>query len=177
VTSISCIGELAVFVNAFEASGFTSSINWYRTVDRNWHLLDGVDPIIRQPALMIYGARDLVARSPRLAARSATRGLGHHAPGEARCDPPPVIRSASPAPDRHRMVGHARRQAAPGGERCRAAHGQVWSPASQVRTSPPCRNALGVIPVQRRNARTNEDGSVKPTRYAVSFTETLRARR
>ena len=60
-------GELAVFVSAFEASGFTSSINWYRNVDRNWHLLDGVDPIIRQPALMIYGAQDLVARSPRLA--------------------------------------------------------------------------------------------------------------
>ena len=59
-------GELAVFVSAFEASGFTSSINWYRNVDRNWHLLDGVDPIIHQPALMIYGARDLVARSPRL---------------------------------------------------------------------------------------------------------------
>ena len=60
-------GELAVFVSAFEASGFTSSINWYRNIDRNWHLLDGVDPIIRHPALMIYGARDLVARSPRLA--------------------------------------------------------------------------------------------------------------
>jgi len=59
--------ELAVFVEAFEASGFTSSINWYRNVDRNWHLLAHVDPIVHQPALMIHGARDLVARNERLA--------------------------------------------------------------------------------------------------------------
>ncbi len=58
--------ELAVFVAAFETSGFTSNINWYRNVDRNWHLLADVDPIIQQPALMIYGARDLVARNERL---------------------------------------------------------------------------------------------------------------
>ena len=58
--------ELAVFVSAFESSGFTASINWYRNLDRNWHLLADVDPIIRQPALMIYGQRDLVARSENL---------------------------------------------------------------------------------------------------------------
>jgi pimeloyl-ACP methyl ester carboxylesterase len=59
--------ELAVFVGAYESSGFTSNINWYRNVDRNWHLLADVDPIVRQPALMIYGARDVVARNERLA--------------------------------------------------------------------------------------------------------------
>ena len=59
--------ELAVFVAAFESSGFTSNINWYRNVDRNWHLLADVDPNIDQPALMIYGARDPVARNERLA--------------------------------------------------------------------------------------------------------------
>ena len=58
--------ELAVFVSAFEASGFTPSINWYRNLDRNWHLLAGVDPIVQQPALMIYGERDLVARAENL---------------------------------------------------------------------------------------------------------------
>jgi pimeloyl-ACP methyl ester carboxylesterase len=58
--------ELAVFVSAFEWSGFTSSINWYRNVDRNWHLLADVDPIIQQPALMIYGDRDGVQRSENL---------------------------------------------------------------------------------------------------------------
>jgi len=54
--------ELAVFVSAFEETGFTPSINWYRNLDRNWHLLADVDPIIRQPALMIYGDRDVVQR-------------------------------------------------------------------------------------------------------------------
>jgi pimeloyl-ACP methyl ester carboxylesterase len=60
--------ELAVFVSAFESSGFTASINWYRNLDRNWHLLADVDPIIRQPALMIYGDRDPIRRSEHLAA-------------------------------------------------------------------------------------------------------------
>lgn len=58
--------ELAVFVSAFETSGFTGSINWYRNLDRNWHLLADADPIIRQPTLMIHGARDAVAPSDRL---------------------------------------------------------------------------------------------------------------
>ncbi|GAA1658173.1 alpha/beta fold hydrolase [Catellatospora bangladeshensis] len=58
--------ELAVFVSAFESTGFTGGINWYRNLDRNWHLLADVDPIIRQPALMIYGDRDTVAKAERL---------------------------------------------------------------------------------------------------------------
>ena len=61
-------GELDVFVSAFQASGFTPSINWYRNTDRNWHLLADVDPIIQQPTLMIYGDRDTVPRSPNLRA-------------------------------------------------------------------------------------------------------------
>jgi pimeloyl-ACP methyl ester carboxylesterase len=60
--------ELAVFVSAFESSGFTGSINWYRNLDRNWHLLADVDPIIQQPALMIYGDRDVIPRSQNLTA-------------------------------------------------------------------------------------------------------------
>lgn len=60
--------ELAVFVSAFEKAGFTGGINWYRNLDRNWHLLADVDPIIHHPALMIYGDRDLIPRSDRLAA-------------------------------------------------------------------------------------------------------------
>jgi len=54
--------DLAVFVSAFESTGFTGSVNWYRNLDRNWHLLADVDPIIQQPALMIYGDRDMVAK-------------------------------------------------------------------------------------------------------------------
>jgi pimeloyl-ACP methyl ester carboxylesterase len=59
--------ELAVLVSAFESTGFTGSVNWYRNLDRNWHLLADVDPVIRQPALMIYGDRDVVQKSERLA--------------------------------------------------------------------------------------------------------------
>ncbi|GGV49462.1 epoxide hydrolase [Kitasatospora herbaricolor] len=59
--------ELAVLVSAFETSGFTGTINWYRNLDRNWHLLADADPVVHQPTLMIYGDRDLVARSENLA--------------------------------------------------------------------------------------------------------------
>lgn len=58
--------DLAVFVSAFETTGFTGGINWYRNLDRNWHLLADVDPIIKQPTLMIYGDRDPVAKSDTL---------------------------------------------------------------------------------------------------------------
>lgn len=58
--------ELAVFITAFESTGFTSSINWYRNLDRNWRILAEVDPIIKQAALMIYGDRDLIPKSEKL---------------------------------------------------------------------------------------------------------------
>jgi pimeloyl-ACP methyl ester carboxylesterase len=58
--------ELTVFVSAFEASGFTGGINWYRNLDRNWRLLAGVNPIIQHPALMIYGDRDIIPKSEKL---------------------------------------------------------------------------------------------------------------
>ena len=58
--------ELAVFVSAFESTGFTSSLNWYRNLDRNWHRLADVDPVVRRPALMIYGDRDVIPRSASL---------------------------------------------------------------------------------------------------------------
>ncbi len=58
--------ELAVFVSAFEKAGFTGSINWYRNLDRNWHILADVNPIIQQPALMIYGDRDTIPKSENL---------------------------------------------------------------------------------------------------------------
>jgi len=59
--------DLAVFISSFEASGFTASINWYRNMDRNWRILVDVDPIVRQPALMIYGTRDMIPPSETLA--------------------------------------------------------------------------------------------------------------
>jgi pimeloyl-ACP methyl ester carboxylesterase len=60
--------ELAVFTSTFKSSGFTSSINWYRNLDRNWHLLADIDPIIQQPALMIYGNKDMIPKFEGLSA-------------------------------------------------------------------------------------------------------------
>ncbi|MFT5593223.1 MAG: pimeloyl-ACP methyl ester carboxylesterase [Oceanicoccus sp.] len=58
--------ELDVFASSFKSSGFTGSINWYRNIDRNWHLLAHVNPIIQQPTLMIYGDRDAIPKSENL---------------------------------------------------------------------------------------------------------------
>ncbi|PHQ33929.1 alpha/beta fold hydrolase [Rhodopirellula bahusiensis] len=58
--------DLAVFVSAFESTGFTGSINWYRNLDRNWRLLADVNPIIQQPTLMIYGEQDMIPKFERL---------------------------------------------------------------------------------------------------------------
>lgn len=58
--------ELAVLVSALAATGFTPGINWYRNLDRNWHLLKDVDPVIKHPTLMIYGDRDTIPKSERL---------------------------------------------------------------------------------------------------------------
>lgn len=58
--------DRAVFATGFEQNGITGSINWYRNMDRNWHILADVDPIIRKPALMIYGKQDLIPQSESL---------------------------------------------------------------------------------------------------------------
>ena len=58
--------DLAIYVGAFEGTGFTGSINWYRNMDRNWEILEDVNPIIRQPALMIYGDQDMIPKSETL---------------------------------------------------------------------------------------------------------------
>ncbi len=59
--------DLAIFVAAFKQTGFTASINWYRNLDRNWHILADVDPVIQTRALMIYGERDFIPKSEDLA--------------------------------------------------------------------------------------------------------------
>lgn len=59
--------ELDVFVTSFKKTGFTSSINWYRNLDRNWHILANANPIIHKSTLMIYGDHDLIPKSETLA--------------------------------------------------------------------------------------------------------------
>lgn len=45
--------ELAYFVAAFEKTGFTPGLNWYRNISRNWSATRQLDPHIRVPCLMI----------------------------------------------------------------------------------------------------------------------------
>lgn len=54
--------ELDYFVAAFERSGFTGPINWYRNWTYNWKQLEGYDDVIAIPTLFI-GARDDVVIS------------------------------------------------------------------------------------------------------------------
>ena len=58
--------DLQVFVSAFEHSGFTGGINWYRNFTRNWSIVGEYEQKIHQPTLMIYGQYDIVPPSPTL---------------------------------------------------------------------------------------------------------------
>jgi pimeloyl-ACP methyl ester carboxylesterase len=58
--------ELAVFVRAFERTGFTGGIHWYRNIDRNWRLTESAPQRVEAPSLMIC-AEDDFALPPALA--------------------------------------------------------------------------------------------------------------
>jgi len=58
--------DLSVYITAFNKTGFTPSINWYRNLNRNWHLLGEVSPILHQPTLMIYGEKDIIPPLPNI---------------------------------------------------------------------------------------------------------------
>ncbi|MFT5794825.1 MAG: pimeloyl-ACP methyl ester carboxylesterase, partial [Saprospiraceae bacterium] len=58
--SIMSDADLQVFVEAFKAGGFMAPSNWYRNFTRNWATTADVEQLVRQPALMIYGAHDMV---------------------------------------------------------------------------------------------------------------------
>jgi pimeloyl-ACP methyl ester carboxylesterase len=58
--------DLDVFVDAFEHSGFTGGINWYRNFNRNWHRLGELPQRVDVPALMIHGTYDIVPPSDKL---------------------------------------------------------------------------------------------------------------
>ncbi len=58
--------ELAFFVEAFERTGFTGGINWYRNIDRNWALTANAPQKVEAPSLMVC-AEDDFALPPALA--------------------------------------------------------------------------------------------------------------
>src|SRR5439155_24172501 len=52
--------ELGVFVEAYERSGSTGGINWYRNLTRNWEASEGLEQVVRVPSLMVGGEDDIV---------------------------------------------------------------------------------------------------------------------
>ena len=52
--------ERDFYANAFERSGFTGPINWYRNWTRNWKALDGFDETIDIPTLFIGAMDDVI---------------------------------------------------------------------------------------------------------------------
>ena len=55
--------ELAVYVEAFERTGFTGGLNWYRNIDRNWQLTEAVaERRVEAPAMFLTGELDPVRR-------------------------------------------------------------------------------------------------------------------
>ncbi len=58
--------ELAVFVRAFQRTGFTPGIDWYRNMTGNWERAAGLEQRVDAPALMITAELD-AALPPRLA--------------------------------------------------------------------------------------------------------------
>ncbi len=51
--------ELAVYVEAFERTGFTGGLNWYRNIDRNWELTAPfAERRVEQPAMFLTGELD-----------------------------------------------------------------------------------------------------------------------
>jgi pimeloyl-ACP methyl ester carboxylesterase len=72
--------DIETFVSAYEPSGFTGPLNWYRNWDRNWELTAAWHRApITAPALYIAGDRDVVATAP--GAREMVAGLGSLVPG------------------------------------------------------------------------------------------------
>ena len=90
--------ELAVYVEAFERTGFTGGLNWYRNIDRNWELTAPVaERRIEQPAMFLTGERDPVRHF--MPGRDDER-LGHRPAREGRRAPAPATGSSSRRPRR-----------------------------------------------------------------------------
>ncbi|MGV9541608.1 alpha/beta fold hydrolase [Nocardia beijingensis] len=53
--------ELQVFVDAFERTGFSGGLNYYRNMDRNWELTAPLDGhVITRPSFFLTGSEDAV---------------------------------------------------------------------------------------------------------------------
>ena len=55
--------DLDHYVRAYERTGFTGGLNWYRNLDRNWALTESyAERRVEQPALYLLGTRDPIAK-------------------------------------------------------------------------------------------------------------------
>ena len=52
--------EMAVFVETFQATGFTGGVNWYRNFTRNWRRAEGITDQVKVPSLMVMAELDAV---------------------------------------------------------------------------------------------------------------------
>lgn len=50
--------DIAVFTRAFEKTGFTPGINWYRNLSNNWRVMSAYDQHVAVPSLMIMAEYD-----------------------------------------------------------------------------------------------------------------------
>lgn len=86
--------DVAVYVQAFERTGFVGGLSYYRNIDRNWELTAGLEQRrIEQPALFLTGERDPVRKFmpaedmdswlPGLRASVVVPGAGHWVNQEA----------------------------------------------------------------------------------------------
>jgi pimeloyl-ACP methyl ester carboxylesterase len=52
--------DLKHYIGEFSRAGFRGGINYYRNFDRNYALMENIDPVVEIPALFIVGDKDLV---------------------------------------------------------------------------------------------------------------------
>jgi soluble epoxide hydrolase / lipid-phosphate phosphatase len=66
--------DLEVFIAAFEKTGFTGGLNWYRNLTTNWLDTAGCEDLVRVPALMVSAADDYFLPP------ETTRSMERHVP-------------------------------------------------------------------------------------------------
>lgn len=54
--------ELQVFIDAFDHSGYTGGLNWYRNFSHNWRVIGSYKQEVKQPSMLIYGKYDMVPK-------------------------------------------------------------------------------------------------------------------
>ena len=66
--------DLQVYIAAFQKTGFTGALNWYRNLEQNWHDTAASSDTINVPALMIAASDDFFLPP------DTTRGMERHVP-------------------------------------------------------------------------------------------------